>query len=791
MKKKYSYVFLIISLLFFSLLLFPEKTSSASTTVYGGIDYSPVYNYQYYIAHNPDVAKAFHGDVAKTLQHFVQHGMSEGRRASASFDVHSYYLRYPDLRRWYGKNWKLYFLHYMNHGIKEKRIATGTTKLVGAITVLNGVDYSAVYDYQYYLDHNPDLAKYYKNDDVALLTHFVDHGMSEGRRASASFDVHSYYLRYPDLRRWYGKNWKLYFLHYMNHGKKEKRVATGTTKLVGTITILNGVDYSAVYDYQYYLDHNPDLVKYYKDDDVALLTHFVDHGMSEGRRASASFDVHSYYLRYPDLRRWYGKNWKLYFLHYINHGQKEKRVATGTTKMVGAITVLNGVDYSAVYDYQYYLDHNRDLAKYYKNDDVALLTHFVDHGMSEGRRASASFDVHSYYLRYPDLRRWYGKNWKLYFLHYMNHGKKEKRIATGTTKMVGAITTLNGVNYSSVYDYQYYLDHNPDLAKYYKDDDVAMLTHFVNHGMSEGRQASSEFNVTVYRSNYPDLQKWYGDNYVQYYLHYIFHGKKEGREGATPTHNCNGWCVINGKKYYYQNGLYCTGLKIINGKAYYFSSSGVLSSRFGIDVSSYQGQIDWAKVKNDGVEFAMIRIGWGSDESDQDDAYAMRNISECKRLGIPYGVYLFSYAMNETEAASEARHILRLLNGDHPPLGVYLDVENNTWWPKVIKDNSGKITKPAFDPCANKAQVNKDIKIVMDTLKSKGYSGQTGIYSNPNFIRNVLDSNLFTNNKLWLANYRDTLPDYSFAMWQYSNGAGLPQISGISGNVDRDIIIDK
>jgi GH25 family lysozyme M1 (1,4-beta-N-acetylmuramidase) len=661
-----------MSILFLSLLLVPENTSAASTTIYGGVDYSPVYDYEYYIEHNPDIAKAFHGDAYKTLQHFVNHGMAEGRRASVSFDVHSYYLSYPDLRRAFGKNWKSLFMHYIQHGKRENRTATGVTKMVGAITTLNGVDYSSVYDYQYYLDHNPDLAKWYKDDDMAMLQHFVNHGMAEGRRASASFDVHSYYLRYADVRRAFGKNWKLIFMNYIKYGKKSNRTATGVTKMVDAVTSLNGVDYSSVYDYQYYLDHNPDLAKWYKDDDMAMLQHFVNHGMAEGRRASASFDVHSYALRYPDLRRAFGKNWKSLFMHYIQHG------------------------------------------------------------------------------------------------------KRENRTATGVTKMMGAITTLNSVNYSPVYDYQYYLDHNPDLAKWYKDDDMAMLQHFVNHGMAEGRQASAEFNVAIYRSNYPDLQKAFGNNLVQYYNHYIFHGKNEGRSGIK----LNGWHVISGNKYYYENGVRCTGLKSIEGRFYYFSSSGILSSKFGIDVSSHQGKIDWAKVKNDGVQFAMIRIGWGSDESDQDDDYGAYNISECKRLGIPYGVYLFSYAMDKTDAASEAQHILRLLNGNHPPLGVYLDVENNSWW-----------SSNGFVPSQKSAVISANVKIVMDTLKNQGYSGQTGIYANPDFLRNVLDASLLKNNKLWLANYRNTLPDYSFTMWQYSNGEGMKRIDGISGNVDHDILL--
>ena len=684
MKKRCTNVFLMISILFLSFLLFPEKGSAASTTVYGGVDYSPVYNYGYYTAHNPDVANAFHGDASATLKHFVNHGMSEGRRASESFDEHSYFLAYPDLRS-----------------------AFGTDK-------------------------------------------------------------------------------KSYYLHYINSGRREGRTAVGTTQLVGRISSLKGSDYSAVYNYQYYVDHNPDVAKHFGEDDVAILDHFINCGMSEGRKASESFDVHSYYLRYPDLRRAFGKNRAAYYIHYINHGRREGRTATGVTQMQGAVTSLGGINYSSVYNYQYYVDHNPDVARYYGDDDLGVLNHFVNCGMSEGRKASESFDVHSYYLTYPDLRRAFGKNRAAYYMHYINHGRREGRTATGVTQMQGAVTSLGGINYSSVYNYQYYVDHNPDVARYYGDDDLGVLNHFVNCGMSESRQASAEFNVLIYRSNYPDLQNAFKNNMKDYYLHYIKHGKSEHRIAATPK---TGWWVIDGKKFYYENGKYCTGLKTIGGKNYYFSSAGVLSSEFGIDVSSHQGQIDWAKVKNDGVEFAMIRIGWGSEDKTQDDDYGARNMAECKRLGIPYGVYLFSYAMDETDAASEAQHILRLLNGNHPPLGVYLDVENNTYWSKDL-DESDEITKIRFDPYKNSTQVNKNVKIVMDTLKNKGYSGQTGIYANPDFLRNVLDANLLTNNKLWLANWNpNSLPDYSFVMWQYSDGQGLSTIDGISGNIDHDLLL--
>ena len=94
----------------------------------------------------------------------------------------------------------------------------------------------------------------------------------------------------------------------------------------------------------------------------------------------------------------------------------------------------------------------------------------------------------------------------------------------------------------------------------------------------------------------------------------------------------------------------------------------------GIDVSQHQGIIDWEKVKNH-IDFAIIRCGYGQDIPGQDDRMFKRNADECTRLNIPFGVYLYSYAKNETEALSEAKHVLRLIEGYQMAYPIYLDLE--------------------------------------------------------------------------------------------------------------------
>ena len=151
--------------------------------------------------------------------------------------------------------------------------------------------------------------------------------MKEGRQGKASFELSSYKNAYGDLRAAFGSDNKAYYMHYINNGYKENRVTTGVTKKVGTITILNGVDYRRVYDYNYYVSKYPNLKKVYGDDDVAVLKHFVTYGMKEGRQASSEFCLQNYKARYAGLRSAFGNDNVKYYMHYIQYGYKEHRDA--------------------------------------------------------------------------------------------------------------------------------------------------------------------------------------------------------------------------------------------------------------------------------------------------------------------------------------------------------------------------------------------------------------------------------------------------------------------------------
>lgn len=305
-------------------------------------------------------------------------------------------------------------------------------------------------------------------------------------------------------------------------------------------------NYAAVYDPTYYAKNNPDVMRAYHGDEVQIFYHFLNNGITEGRRGSASFDVVSYYNAYPDLRRAFGMDLRALTMHYVNYGKREGRAAVGVTDMRGFVSSWGGVNYAPIYDGKHYRDAYGDLKKAFTRrfpagitlfDDAALLSHFINNGITEGRRGSASFDVVSYYNAYPDLRIAFGMNLRSFYSHYLNYGRKEGRRATGITSLQGFVTILNGVNYASVYNGKYYYDAYADLRKAFTRrvgtislyDDHALLQHFVNYGMAEGRVASKGFNVHVYRSRYRDLQVAFGGNLKSYVMHYITFGQREER----------------------------------------------------------------------------------------------------------------------------------------------------------------------------------------------------------------------------------------------------------------------
>lgn len=189
--------------------------------------------------------------------------------------------------------------------------------------------------------------------------------------------------------------------------------------------------------------------------------------------------------------------------------------------------VVDGLDYSLVYEYDYYINKYKDVKDFYgTKDKVGVFNHFLKYGMKEARQAKADFNAIIYKDNYEDLRKEYGSDAVKYYEHYMKWGYTEKRIAA---YHIVPVSIYDGIDYSLVYDGKYYRDKYEDLRKAYGDNYDKYIMHFVTWGMKEKRQAKSTFNVLIYKANYDDLQKAYGDDYPAYYKHYMIWGYNEHR----------------------------------------------------------------------------------------------------------------------------------------------------------------------------------------------------------------------------------------------------------------------
>ena len=178
-----------------------------------------------------------------------------------------------------------------------------------------------------------------------------------------------------------------------------------------------------------------------------------------------------------------------------------------------------------------------------------------------------------------------------------------------------------------------------------------------------------------------------------------------------------------------------------------------------IDVSGHDGLIDWDSAKEH-IEGVIIRIGYGDDYAYQDDKQAVQNMDECERLGIPYGVYIYSYAMTMQETESEISHTLRMLKGRNPVRGVWFDMEDADEY----KKNHGMDVYSEED-----RTLLTDICIrFIEEMHSRGYI--TGVYANYDYYKNVLDTNRLSMTEgfnMWLAHWDVEEPDMDCMMWQF------------------------
>lgn len=194
-------------------------------------------------------------------------------------------------------------------------------------------------------------------------------------------------------------------------------------------------------------------------------------------------------------------------------------------------------------------------------------------------------------------------------------------------------------------------------------------------------------------------------------------------------------------------------------------------STLGIDVSAYQGEIDWEQVAESEVEFVMIRLGYRGYSSGkiQEDEYAQANYVGAKAAGLKVGVYFFSQALNEREALEEAAFVLSRIRGWDLDLPVVYD------WEYVKKEaRTGDMDARRVTDCT---------LTFCRIVKARGY--QPMVYFNTHQAQEHLVLEEVTGYPFWLAMYSDRMTyDYKVQMWQYTDRGQVP---GIEGNVDLNL----
>lgn len=209
------------------------------------------------------------------------------------------------------------------------------------------------------------------------------------------------------------------------------------------------------------------------------------------------------------------------------------------------------------------------------------------------------------------------------------------------------------------------------------------------------------------------------------------------------------------------------------GGIYYNDKGEVIKGAIkkGIDVSRYQETIEWAKVKASGIDFALIRCGYGDDMVEQDDPYFAMNVEGCMKNAIDYGIYIYSYATDTTMAESEAAHVLRLIEETQakPTMPIYLDFED--------KSQEGLSTE-AYAEIAT---------TFCNQIKAAGY--EVGVYANLEWWNTRLTAPCFDTWNRWVAQHNSSCAyKKTYDIWQCQDD-GL--VDGIAGNVDVNILLAR
>ena len=240
-----------------------------------------------------------------------------------------------------------------------------------------------------------------------------------------------------------------------------------------------------------------------------------------------------------------------------------------------------------------------------------------------------------------------------------------------------------------------------------------------------------------------------------------------------------GWYDYGDNTYYIgSDGRPLYGNQYIDGKRYFFNANGAKASLFGADFSKHQGTIDWASVKQSGVEFVILRAavrGYGSSGNLMTDSQIAANIEGALSQNIDVGIYVFSQAVTTEEAVEEAERALDIIKGYDIKLPVYFDSEY-----------SGAPNRTGRADGLTKAERTSLAIAFCETVRNAGY--KPGVYASKSFFYNNLGYAAFQSRgyEIWLAHHISSVTDfkYPYNIWQYTSKGSIGGVQSEYADLD-------
>jgi len=397
---------LAIALAGFLLAALLPVQNGAEKTAYAAEDIeSALYNYEYYVKANDDVAKALNSDPDAMYNHWLNCGMAEGRNASMVFNAKYYLEVNPEVAAMVGNDYVAAYNHFVTTGIYQ------------------GLESSPVFDVNYYLENNTDVANAFNNDKVMAAIHFNTSAIAEGRSGSGNFDYTVYSYCNTDVAELYGDDVIGYYIHYINHGRAEGRTGgfssnggSGSTGGAGSSIDRSAASYR-IFDVAFYLEQYPGLAGSVGTDPDALYKYWLETGISLGQTASPVIIPEEYRLLNADVADAFAGDDAATIRHFLNSGIYEGRTA------------------SYEFDYTIYAYCNTDVASEFDEDIVGYYWHYVNHGKVENRTAVAVIHIHEYDEHYVC---------KTCDYEYYTKGLSYRLNSKGTYYIVSGIGTATG-----------------------------------------------------------------------------------------------------------------------------------------------------------------------------------------------------------------------------------------------------------------------------------------------------------------------------------------------------------